>query len=124
MGMVARGQWESGKDMGASGSDRWLLWFFFTDFTIIICAHVFRYVTLFFFFWVVVVVLGFELRASHLLGRFLSLEPCPSPFFAVVIFHIGSHVFHLGLASDHDPPTYTFCIAGITSTHHHTWFVG
>jgi hypothetical protein len=35
-------------------------------------------------------VLGFELRASCLLGRYSPLEPQPQPFFALVIFQIGS----------------------------------
>jgi hypothetical protein len=56
----------------------------------------------FFFFWMS---LGFELRASNLLGSAISLELCPQLFFALVIFQVGSHIFAM-VASDHDPLTY------------------
>jgi hypothetical protein len=38
-------------------------------------------------------VLGFELRASHLLSRPLPFEHTPSSLFALVVFQVGSHVF-------------------------------
>jgi hypothetical protein len=65
----------------------------------------------FFSFWWL---LGFWLRASFLLGK---------PFFAFVIFQIGSYVFALGPASHHNPPTYAYHVAGVTGMHHHSWLV-
>jgi hypothetical protein len=64
-----------------------------------------------FYFFFVMVVLGFELKASHL----LSLSHVSSPYFALVIFQIGSHVFSPGLASH---------VAGTTDVHHHSQFIG
>jgi hypothetical protein len=39
-----------------------------------------------------VVVLGFELDLAFTTQVFLSLEPCPQPFFALIIFQIGSQI--------------------------------
>jgi hypothetical protein len=39
----------------------------------------------------------------------------PPALFALVIFHIGFHAFCLGLALEHDPPTYTSQVAGVTN---------
>jgi hypothetical protein len=55
------------------------------------------------FFFLVVVVLGFVLRASCLLGRSCTISFCVS------IFKIGSHqLFAPGLASNCDPTD--FCL--------------
>jgi hypothetical protein len=64
-------------------------------------------------------VLGFELKASHLL---LPLEPFHQP--ALGIFQIGSHTYAwAGL--EHNPPINTSCVTGMTSTCHHTQlFIG
>jgi hypothetical protein len=53
-------------------------------------------------------VLGFELRASSLLGLgTLPLEPRPpQPFLASVIFQVWSSNFFRGPALDSDPPNY------------------
>jgi hypothetical protein len=40
--------------------------------------------------------MGFELRALHLLGRHSTTESHFQPFFALVTFQVGSHVFRLG----------------------------
>jgi hypothetical protein len=42
-------------------------------------------------FFCVCVVLGFELRASHLLSSSSPLEPSCQPFFVLSIVEIGSH---------------------------------
>jgi hypothetical protein len=52
---------------------------------------------------VVLIVLGIELRASHLLGRWsMAWAMSPALF---VIFQIGFHIFALA-KMDYDPPTY------------------
>jgi hypothetical protein len=63
------------------------------------------------FFFFLVVELGFELRASHFLGK-LSLEA--RPLLALVIFHVGSR-FYVQADLDHKPP-----VAEVTGTLHHT----
>jgi hypothetical protein len=52
-------------------------------------------------------VLGFELRATHLLGRPLPLGSHPPTLFALTIFWLGSSV-----------------LAGTTGTLHHTQLIG
>jgi hypothetical protein len=52
---------------------------------------------------IVLVVLGFELRASQLLGRY-HLSHSASPVFVLGIFEIGSLEHLCRLASNHDPP--------------------
>jgi hypothetical protein len=48
----------------------------------------------FFLFLIFSVVLEFEIRALHLLNKHSdSLSHAPQPFFALVIFQIGSHAF-------------------------------
>jgi hypothetical protein len=73
-------------------------------------------------------VLGFGLRVLPLLGRqAMSLLPTLLVVivtdFALVIFFLDRvWQFLLGLASNPDSPTYTFCIAGTTGIYHDTWF--
>jgi hypothetical protein len=76
-----------------------------------------------FFSFFVCVVLGVKLRASLISA--LPLEPCPSPspFFASVIFQIGSCTFCLGPALDLHPFTYASHIAEIKGMNHHDWLV-
>jgi hypothetical protein len=59
-------------------------------------------------------VLEFEVRAPHLLGRCTIAWATPPALFALVIFETESHIFALA-----DPSVYAFCIAVITSTHYH-----
>jgi hypothetical protein len=60
----------------------------------------------FFLFLIFSVVLEFEIRALHLPNKHSdSLSHAPQPFFALVIFQIGSPCLPgAGLASDRDPP--------------------
>jgi hypothetical protein len=69
-------------------------------------------------------VLEFELRALHLLGRYSITWVTSLALFALVIFQIGSY-FILGGGLDCDPPIYASQVSGMTGTHHHTWlFIG
>jgi hypothetical protein len=53
--------------------------------------YTFRYsISFLLLFWVVLMVLGFELRASHLLASCLPLEPLHQSFYVLIIFEIGS----------------------------------
>jgi hypothetical protein len=60
----------------------------------------------FFFFFTI---LGFELRALHLLGR-CSITPNP---FCFIYFSSRVSCFCPGLVSDHDPPTYGLPCLGL-----------
>jgi hypothetical protein len=46
------------------------------------------------------------------------------PFFALVVFQIGSCIFCVGLALDLDPPNYVFYLTGLTDICRHSCFVG
>jgi hypothetical protein len=54
-----------------------------------------------------------KLRALHLLGRCSTTWAMPQPFFALVIFLIGSHVFYPWSDLDCDPPTSSSSITGV-----------
>jgi hypothetical protein len=65
-----------------------------------------------------------ELRVSNFYQagtHFLSTAP--RPFLALDISQFRSHIFVIGLSSDHDPPAYTLCIAGIKDIHPNDWLV-
>jgi hypothetical protein len=70
---------------------------------------------------------GFECRVLHLVDkRFSTWAMMPPPFFALVCFLDRFLCFLLrGAASDHEDPTSTSCLAGITSRNHqaqlHFW---
>jgi hypothetical protein len=79
------------------------------------------------------VVLGFKLRASHMLDRHSTTWAMPqtpwppSPFFFFFGFSYFSDnvsYFCLGQTLDWDSPTFASHTAGITSTHHHVWLAG
>jgi hypothetical protein len=70
------------------------------------------------------VLLGFELRVSHLLGRCFTIWIRPLALFALVILGIGSHILDLGLNLDHYSLTDASCAAGITVMYHHIQLVG
>jgi hypothetical protein len=59
----------------------------------------------------------------HSVQGTLPLEPCHQPFFALVIFWIGSSAFCLGPALDCNPPIYTSLIAGLIDIDHHSQFI-
>jgi hypothetical protein len=58
-------------------------------------------------------IVGFELRASHLLGRHYTLMPYHSALFDLVSLSDKILCF-LPKASDHDPPTFPYGVSGIT----------
>jgi hypothetical protein len=61
------------------------------------------------------VVLGFELRALHLLRScFITWDTLPA-ISALVIFWIGSHIY-VQASLDQDPPVYTYWVAWKTSS--------
>jgi hypothetical protein len=66
-------------------------------------------VSFFFFFSV----LAFKLRALCLLASVLLLDPHSQHFFAFSYFSDRVSIFCLGPVSDHNPPTYFFCVAVI-----------
>jgi hypothetical protein len=71
------------------------------------------------FFFLCLVLLGFDLRALHLLDRH-SAAWATSPALSAIVYFSGKVCdFCLGPASEHDLPTSTFYIAGITSMNHH-----
>jgi hypothetical protein len=64
------------------------------------------------------VTLGFEFRASYLLGRHTTSSVVPPALFALAIFQIGSHIYaqaSLGC----NPPVYSSQVAGMTGVYHH-----
>jgi hypothetical protein len=69
-------------------------------------------------FFSLLAVLGFELRASHLLDRLSSTWVRPLALFAVVIFRIGLH-FYAWTSLDCDPSIYVSLIAWMTGVYHH-----
>jgi hypothetical protein len=77
------------------------------------------YLYLWFLLAIFLVTLGFELRASCLLGRYYTPWAMHQPFFALFMYFFDrvSH-FCLGPASDLDPPTCASHIAGITGANH------
>jgi hypothetical protein len=60
---------------------------------------------------------GIELRTSCFEAGTVPFEPCPSPF-----LHFSDFP-HNPIALDHNPPTSTSRIAGITAVHHYIWLV-
>jgi hypothetical protein len=69
------------------------------------------------------VVLKFELRSSHLLGRCSTLKPFSTPPF-IVIFWIGSHVYSQASLDLH-PPIYAPHVVRMTGVFHHAQlFIG
>jgi hypothetical protein len=63
-------------------------------------------------------VLGFELRASNIPGRWLyHLSHDSSPFCFGLCFRVS------WLALDHDSPSYVSQVARIRGVPHHTWLV-
>jgi hypothetical protein len=54
----------------------------------------------------------------------LPLEPHPQPYFALIKFQIGPHIFPPGPASDCVPPTHGSHVAGIISMCYHVWLIG
>jgi hypothetical protein len=69
------------------------------------------------------VIWGFQIRASYLLGRKIKNLTTPPALFALAIFQVGS------LASDqtcldHIPPIYASHITEMTGEHHQTQLVG
>jgi hypothetical protein len=64
------------------------------------------------------VVLEFEFRASHLLGRpSTTWTTSATHIFTLVIFWIGSYVFASG-GRDHALPIYASHVSGMTGVHH------
>jgi hypothetical protein len=64
-------------------------------------------------------ILGFELRAPHLLGRHSTTWAMLLVRFALVIFQIGSWVYALA-SLDHGPPIYASFIVDTIGVHLHT----
>jgi hypothetical protein len=58
--------------------------------------------------------LGFELRALHLQTKY---STTPKPLL------LSDRALYPELASDHDPPTSSSFVAGITDMNHYTWLV-
>jgi hypothetical protein len=65
------------------------------------------------------VVLGFDLRASHLLGRCSTTCTAPPVLFALVILELGVSPFAQA-DLDHDPPFCIPAIIGMRGVHHHS----
>jgi hypothetical protein len=59
----------------------------------------------------------------HLQSKLYHLSYASIPFLLQVIFHIGSCTFCLGLASDNNPPTYAFWVAGTIGAYHHAHII-
>jgi hypothetical protein len=62
------------------------------------------------------VLLGFELRALHLLSRHSVAWAMPS-----ALFHFSNLPGQKAI--DHDTTTYASCVAGIINMYHHAWLV-
>jgi hypothetical protein len=64
------------------------------------------------------VVLCFALRASCLLGRHSSTRVLPPQHILLQLFFREGLILLLELASDYDPPAFTFCVTGIIGLCH------
>jgi hypothetical protein len=83
----------------------------------------FHLVFYFFCLFIYLALLGFELRALHLLDKHSTAWAMPPPFFCFWLFLGYGLIFLPLLVSDYNTLTYACCVAGIIVVHLHARLV-